>query len=377
VIKVRQFDLTWVLAAICALGAFVFSYGPGVDKMDLGGSLAIAVASGLAVWLSGRRPIAALVFLVALVALLPAIDANFEAFDLVVVVVLFQLAAHSLLSPWTIAGIGFGVLTAHDIWQRLSLDRPFLQPSVSYPLILTAMSVGFGTQIRNVRRQNAELLALRQADRERAVAEERRRIARDLHDVAAHHLSALVVRNKLATRLATPEALAQASEFTAKTAGEALDALRGVVRVLNTDDEQSSRAPQPSLGDLDALFERMAEAGLDVEREVASGVELRRDVEVAVVRIAQEALANVLRHRGAGRCWFALRQQHRSVDLVIEDDGQPGGVQAADPASHTAGSGFGLVGMRERAEACGGSLNVGRSPRGGWMVVATLPAVGE
>ena len=146
---------------------------------------------------------------------------------------------------------------------------------------------------------------MQHADRECAVLSERQRIARDLHDVAAHHLSALVVQNRLALRISTADSLAEAADFSAQTAGEALDALRKVVGVLSND---SPLEPQPTLAELNPMFVRLAKAGLVVHRSTGADVAgLRRDVELAVVRITQEALTNVLRHRGPGQAWFDQR----------------------------------------------------------------------
>lgn len=221
-------------------------------------------------------------------------------------------------------------------------------------------------------RGDAELVALRDTDRRRVVSDERRRIARDLHDVAAHHLSAIVVRAKLADRVATPEALATAVRFTTTTAGDALDSMRHIVAVLATD-EAAPLAPAPGLRDLDHDVDTMREAGLHVERSSALDEDVPADIAVASVRIATEALANVLRHRGPGRAWLQVHRTPSTLVVVVDDDG-PGTwrPESADPSWYRPGH-HGLVGMRERAQACGGDLEISPSPRGGWRVAATLP----
>lgn len=362
---------TVVLAALTFVLSFAFTVGPDAPRMSLPSASAVALGAAAVVWLSGRRAAAALVLVVLLALLLPVIDATFEALNLVAVLVVFRAAMTTKLPPVVLACAGFTALTVSDIWLRVSADRGFMSPTVLYPALLTALAVGLGMQSRRVRVQHAELMSLREADRARAVSEERRRIARDLHDVAAHHLSALVVRNKLAQRVNTPESLQSAAEFTAQTAGDTLHSLREVVHVLSTESE-APREPQPGLGEIGRVLDRMEAAGLHVDRSSVQLPAQSPELDIAVVRIVQEALSNVLRHRGPGRAWLGL---HRGVDLVtvtVDDDGplaEAGRVIGAEHPGH-----YGIVGMRERAEACGGTLVVEASPRGGWRVRAELPA---
>lgn len=371
-----RLGLGGALTTVTFVVSLVFSYGPDALRMSLPAALAISMVAAGSVWLSGHRPVAALVVVVALALGLPVIRATFEVMDLVVVLVVFRAAMSTVLRPWVVATACLVALTVNDAWQRIAFDEGFATPSVLYPLLLTALSVGLGLQSRRVRVQHAELVDLRDADRRRAVSDERRRIARDLHDVAAHHLSALVVRNKLAGRVHTVEALEGAARFTAETAAETLDSLRQVVHVLNTDSE-SPLAPNPSVADIDDVVARMEAAGLQIERASPTISPTSSEVGVALVRIAQEALANVLRHRGPGRCWLDLERRGDTIELTIEDDG-PSRWRAgmAERTWHRPGS-YGLIGMRERAEACGGRLVVGPSARGGWRVSAVLPARGS
>lgn len=363
-----------VLTAATFAVSFVFSASAEVGRMDLGAALVISAAAAAAVWLSGRRPVVALVAVGALAAALPLVGSTFPVMDLVVVVVAFQAVLHADLPPWVVAAVCLVLLTGVDAWQRVASGRGFMEPGVLYPLVLTGLVMGLGLQSRRVRRQHEELLALRDADRRRAVSDERRRIARDLHDVAAHHLSVLVVRTRLATRVGTPEALAEAARFTATTAAAALDGLRGAVQVLATD-EAAPLAPAPQLSDLDRVVGTLREAGLRVECRMptAAGGPVPDAVAVAAVRIAGEALANVLHHRGPGRAWLEVDRRPDALTVRVEDDG-PGTwrPEAADPGWHEPGH-HGVVGMRERAQACDGHLEVAASPRGGWRVSAVLP----
>lgn len=196
-----------VLPAVTFALSFAFAYGPEALRMSLPAALAVSAAAAAVVWLSGRRPGAALAAVVALAVALPVLRSTFQGLDLVVALAVFRAAADSRLRPVLPAVAGLVALTVNDVWQRVALDLPFATPGVLLPALLTALAVGLGLQTRRVRAQHAELVALREADRHRAVSEQRRRIARDLHDVAAHHLTAVVVRTKVAgQRAAAPRA---------------------------------------------------------------------------------------------------------------------------------------------------------------------------
>lgn len=361
------------LTAITFAVSFVFSYGPDALDMSVSSSLLVSAAAAGAVWLSGRRAAPALALAVTLALGLPLIGSTFAVMDLVLVFVVFQVVMHSRLNTVLVAGLCLVALTVNDAWQRSVTGERFMDPSVLYPLLLTALSVGLGVQSRRALRQHAELVLLRDADRRRAVSDERRRIARDIHDVAAHHLSALVVRNTLARRVGTAGALDDAAAFTSETAGEALDALRQVVHVLNTEGD-APLTPASQLSDIDEVVARMAAAGLRVERRTELPEPIGGGVDAAVVGIVTEAMANVLRHRGPGWCWLEIERQAETVALVVEDDGpSTWRAEFAGRRWHAAGH-YGLIGMHERAEACGGRLDVGPSALGGWRVSALLPA---
>ena len=216
--------------------------------------------------------------------------------------------------------------------------------------------------------RNAELERLRGVEAARVVAEERTRIARELHDVVAHHLTALIIRAQAADRVATtqPEVATASMGWIATTAKEALTAIRQTVRVLRSD---STFAPGPTLADLPDIAARVRDAGLDIELRVQPSLPaLDPQVELAVVRIAQEALTNTLRHASAHRAVVSLRSEDGGLMLDVDDDG------GTDPTAPRATGGHGLLGMRERAVSCGGSLDIGRSALGGWRVRAWLPA---
>jgi signal transduction histidine kinase len=189
-----------------------------------------------------------------------------------------------------------------------------------------------------------------------------------LHDVSAHLLSAVAVKSKLALRLDTLDELRVANEFAGRTASEALHSMRALVGVLTGKGEEVLLAPQPRLDELEAIQSRMNTAGLRVEMVLPTPLpELSRQVELAIVRIVQESLTNVLRHRGPGNAWVTIASVARSVSVVVDDNG------LAPVEGTNYFTGHGLLSMQERAAACGGTLSILRSPRGGWQVAANLP----
>jgi signal transduction histidine kinase len=229
------------------------------------------------------------------------------------------------------------------------------------------------------RQQLVELLGDRaqQLEREREervramVAEERGRIARELHDVVAHSVSVMVVQAQAGPRLGDREQTTTAFEAIEASGREALVELRRLLGILRTDDEQLAIGPQPGLASLGGLVEQMGEAGLAVELRIdGEPVALAPGVDLSAYRIVQEALTNTLRHAGRARAHVAVRYSPSAVELEIADDGQ------GAPATVN-GSGHGLIGMRERTALYGGRLDAGPRPGGGFVVRAQLPLPGS
>lgn len=187
-------------ALLTFVAAFAFIYGPDALRMDLAPAALVSGGAALAVWFSGKRPIVALVVVVGATGAVVVTGSTFDAMPLVLLLVGFEVGMRTDFDLRFLAVVLLGALAVNDLWSRHLLSRPFAETSVVLPALMTALTVALGDQSRRVRRQNEELVALRKSERERAVLDERRRIARDVHDIAAHHLSALVVRNKLAKR---------------------------------------------------------------------------------------------------------------------------------------------------------------------------------
>lgn len=236
--------------------------------------------------------------------------------------------------------------------------------------VLGAVIRRLAVTTQSLRAANAELRALQEERARHAVAAERTRIARELHDVVAHHLTAIVVRAQAADRVSArrPEAPGEAVRWIAQEGGTALTAMRSVVRVLREDEASAPPSePTPSLQAVVDTVERMRAAGHAVELTLPTRPrELPPAIELAVVRIVQEALTNVLLHSAAEASAVEIQHGRTHVEVTVRDPGP-----SRPRAPHRTG-GNGIVGMRERAEALGGSCHA--APDGdGWLVRARLP----
>jgi signal transduction histidine kinase len=227
-------------------------------------------------------------------------------------------------------------------------------------------------------RRSAQAAALRdraeRAERERetaarvAVAEERARIARELHDVVAHSVSVMVLQTGAVRRLLgeQQEREREALGDVERTGREALAEMRRLLGVLRAPDEGAELAPQPGLSELPALVARTEAAGLPVVLRVEGEPgPLPLGVDLSAYRIVQEALTNTLKHAGPARAEVAIRYQPDAVDIEVVDDGR-------GPVDSN-GDGHGLVGMQERATLYGGELSAGARDGGGFVVRARLP----
>lgn len=198
------------------------------------------------------------------------------------------------------------------------------------------------------------------------------RIARELHDVVAHHMALANAMAGTAAHLARthPDQVPPILDDLAGTTSSALRELKATVGLLRqADDPDAPLEPAPGLGRLGDLTDAFAAAGLTVtvsaqgeERPLSPGVDL------TAYRIVQEALTNVAKHAAAKTARVLLAYTHDHVNITISDDGD-----ATAPAAPAPGGGFGLMGMRERAQSAGGRLQAGYRPEGGFTVTAELP----
>jgi signal transduction histidine kinase len=205
----------------------------------------------------------------------------------------------------------------------------------------------------------------------RRVEAERIRIARELHDIVANSFATINMHAGLAAEVADqrPEQVAEALQAIRAASKEALDELRTILGLLRCATRPSLTGP--GMSDLEALVLRTSRAGVPTRLAIqGSPRALAAAVDQAAYRIAQEALTNVLRHAGAASAVVSIVFERNRLLITIDDDGC--GKSGSNPADDS-GSGYGIVGMRERADALGGDLEAGPRPEGGFRVTACLP----
>jgi signal transduction histidine kinase len=227
----------------------------------------------------------------------------------------------------------------------------------------------FVAEIRD-RAERAE--RTRDEEARRRVDAERLRIARELHDVVAHGISTINVQAGVAAHLIDrrPHQAGEALETIKRLSKAALGELREILELLRAVDTADPRQPAAGLAQLDTLIARSRDAGIGVTLAVAGDPRaLPVTVDLAAYRIIQEALTNVLRHAGQATACVQIAYGDRDVLVEVIDDGT--GPLCTDGAD---GAGYGLIGMRERAESLGGTLHAHGQPGGGFRVQATLPA---
>ena len=275
-------------------------------------------------------------------------------------------------------GVGWmWALTLIPWWLWLGLRIPNLNGPAGATVIFTAVAIAVDSAGSRLRAQRALATQAERAEDERAqraVLEERTRIARELHDVVAHHLSLLAVRAETAPyRLPglPGQALAEFSSM-GEVAREALTEMRRLLGVLRHD-QPADLAPQPELADLPSLVDSARQAGLSVELSLPAALDrLPSGVGVCAYRIVQESLSNASQHAPGAAVSVSVGHDRGAVRLRVANG--PGG--SGGPGERRQGTGHGLTGMRERVALLGGTMSAGRSPDGGFVVCAVLPVEG-
>jgi signal transduction histidine kinase len=208
---------------------------------------------------------------------------------------------------------------------------------------------------------------------DRAVAEERVRIAQELHDVVAHNVSLMVVRAQALGATVEEEPVKSTTDAIAELGREAMTEMHRTLRLLRTDGTTGAQlAPQPGLATLERLLEQTRAAGLEIELTVEGRPRaLSQGVDLSAFRIVQEALTNVIKHAGRARTQITLSYGPENLRVAIVDSGEEGS-QAGEHAGEWA-EGHGLIGMRERATLFGGTLTAAAGAKRGFTVRATLP----
>jgi signal transduction histidine kinase len=248
-------------------------------------------------------------------------------------------------------------------------------------VLLTAIPVLAGVVVRS-RRSNRERLAVaeRRHEGERSVLEERQRIARELHDVVAHHMSVIAIQAEAAPYKTAdpPKELVESFADIRASALSGLGELRRVLGVLRS--EAPGTAPTPGLDDLDGLLESARTGGVTVSCEISGTPRpLPEGVNLSAYRIVQEALSNAMRHSPGSTVQVKLYYGDAALVIEVRNSAGPARARARTSAGGplSRGAGHGIIGMRERATMLGGHLSAGRTRNGEFLVTAALPLGGE
>jgi signal transduction histidine kinase len=365
-----------VAAALVVLGQIELWVGDAIPgPKPLAVAAAIVIAGSVAV--RRRRPLAVgSVVLVTNAVMIVVAEGSGSSVALAVA----WMCSLYAIAVWTdtrgfVAGLG--VLVCSNALTLLPPPLDGLRDAWLFTVIPVVAMVLVRGAVRG-RQLRAEALAARAELLERehelraheAVAEERARIARELHDLVAHSVSVMVIQAGV-ERHALPDDQAATREAFAsiEQAGrQALVEARRLLGMLRRDGDREELEPQPSIDELDVLVEQVQRAGLGVRLEIeGEAVPLPAGVDLCAYRIIQEGLTNTLKHAGPAHAQVLLRYAPRSFDVEIRDDGTGDSQNGGD------GSGHGLIGMRERVALYGGTLRAGPRERGGFEIRARLP----
>ncbi|WP_394346714.1 sensor histidine kinase [Streptomyces dangxiongensis] len=397
--------LRWLPHGLLCLAAFGVTLGDAAQLRDNGHlgawpAFLVALASGCAVVLALRRPVAGW-WLSMTKTLVGAVAVHGK---------LGSVSGVAFTWPWTAAGIIAHLLVllllALRVRTRAAVEALALTALLTYLLeagwggahhqstgvvtvVLSTVVVVLGSALRGRREARAQLVeqtTLTAGERaRRTLLEERNRIARELHDVVAHHMSVISIQAQVAPHLVErpPRELVENLAGIRQNALEALTELRRVLGVLRSENPEdpyglghpgngaAPHAPQPTLDRLDALIENTRAAGLDVTCEVTGKVRpYAPGVELSAYRIVQEALSNALRHAPGSRVRVEVAHLRGGVRLAVTNS------RPRHPGPPSTGAGHGLLGMRERAAMLGGTVTAAGTPAGGFAVAAFLPRDG-
>lgn len=371
--RTQAFDA--VLAAVMLLFAQAEAWDGLFSSERAGPRWALATAYSIcavALFFRRRDPLAVALVIAA------ALAAGFAAFgssEGISVFLVPLIAAYTLGDGGSLRRglIGLAALLAMGaVWDGLDSSDAGPAEHVGQVIWLLPWVIAFlfGLYWRG-RRLNLEQAAREHAERAaRAVADERTRIARELHDAIGHSVAVMTVQTSAVRRLlhGDQDKERAALETVEATGREAMAEMRKIVGVLRSGDEAPDLAPPPSLAQLDRLADNFRHAGLVVDVEVAGDTAtVAPGLSATAYRVVQESLTNSLKHAAARRVRVAIECREDRLEVTVTDDGRGG---AADPAK----GGAGLTGMRERVKVYGGTLLAGPAASGGFTVHAVLPA---
>jgi signal transduction histidine kinase len=348
-------------------------------EADVVGVVIILVATGSLIW-RRRWPLATFLVVTGSTVTMYVRDYPDSGLPAVVLIALYSLASQSDRRITVAATAALLLVIALVVADADDMDWGSLVGT----LAVFTLAAALGDR-RKVRDAYSEQLELRAAEKERerieaarrAVADERLRIARELHDVVAHTMSVVAVQSGVGAHVidSRPDEAKRILETINHTSRDSLAEMRRLLGVLRSDptsaEAAAELAPAPGLSGLDELMGRVRAAGVPVTARIEGDrVELPIGVDLAAYRIVQEALTNVLKHAGRASAEVTVRYAPGAVHVEVVDDGRGAASARQDPTVN--GSGHGLIGMRERAALYGGELDAGPRPGGGFRVAATL-----
>jgi signal transduction histidine kinase len=338
----------------------------------------LMLAVTLPYFLRRRYPLA--VFVVSAVALVSYVLIQFHEGVLPTVVLVGMYTVGAYCSPRKIV-VALGVMAVALLVLLAGNALGFNAADFAANMAFFTVAVLFGWSVQSRRlrtdalEQRAEALEReREEESRRAVADERLRIAQELHDVMAHSMSVIAVQAGVGMHVVDddPAEAKRALENISSTSRSTLTELRRLLGVLRDVEGGATYEPAAGLDELSGLVRSVSEAGVPVSVSVEGSLdELPPGVGFTGYRIVQEALTNVLRHAGPSSASVAVRHRDGSLHIEVRDDGR--GVNGRSLDGGADGAGHGLAGMRERVAVYGGSLAAGPQPGGGFAVVAELP----
>lgn len=359
-----------------AIVQVVFTFG-AAWRRDLDNvnalTLVLALAAAGALLWRRSRPVSVLLAVYALLTAYFALQFPFGPIFLCLAVALFNAVANGPRLPAWVTGYG-GAVVLYGVIAMVHPDFPLNWASGGAIFAWISLVMGLGELAKSRRDRMAQAAAAQAEQDKRQASEERLKIAREVHDVLAHHVSLINVQSGVALHLIDeqPEQAREALTAIKQSSKEVLVELRNILGVLRDVDGAAPRHPVASLDQLDRLLERMRTAGLPVELKI-DGEErpLPKGVDAAAQRIVQEALTNTYRHAGPTSATVTLSYRPGELGVQIDDEGR------GETGGPSIGTGNGLTGMRQRAEALGGTFRAGSRPDGGFQVTATFPTGGD
>jgi signal transduction histidine kinase len=372
----RTLAITTAASLVLIIGGSALSAAYTADARPLDATAYVLLTlGGLAIGLALQWPLPALVLASAATSIFYSLDYSHASplFLSVLAILFIGATAHQIKRSLLIGLVAFATAVGqHVITDGLAGLNAALLANIGWIAAAVLAGHAFAAQrdyVVAMRERALHAEQTRELEAQRRVTEERLRIARELHDVVSHTISVINVQAGVAAHVIEqhPDKAAAALETIRDASKEALRELRGILSVLRQVDDGDDMQPAPGLADLDQLVRATTQAGLRVTLTTSGPAShLSPTVELATYRIIQESLTNALRYAGGGCVAVKLAYERDYLTVEVDDSG-------GSRREPIAGGGHGIMGMRERASAVGGTLEAGPRVDGGFHVRAMLP----